>query len=396
MNPSSTSIRSNLCFEQGLLVIVDATFVYERPWAAATLWCAVSILMHLLYLPISNFTGGGVNWRPVYQWYAVPCLISFLLILIAIPETFFVRPPIAFDGRLLVQNGSEHTHIYETTDDISPSNESEGASFEYLGLLRRFFGALTIERAPGTSWRAAGSICVQMVLCICNPLVIWSSLLGAAVLSVAIFQNETQFKYIIFNLITTEPLRTQLRRADVSFAVSGIVSALLSIPISAPLVTWFVRYRARKSGGIRHAEVYLIGYAIPIIFSILTISLFAASVSYRWPTIIQFLIYGITNISYVLVISAGIVWLIEAFPLWAAAAVAIELFFVILLGSLLGAKLGSWALTSQNYIGPSIVQGILVLVLGAVIVPVAFWGKNVRQFIHGRWSLSQKGALRPQ
>jgi MFS family permease len=379
---------------QALLVVIDATFISERPWAAAALWCAVSIMMHVYYLPISFFTGGGVNWRPVYQFWVVPCIISFFVILIWVPETFFLRPSVAFNGRLLVQSASEHTEIYDTTDAISPS-ATEEASPEPDTFLGRLVERLSIHRAPGTNWRAAASICVQMVLCLGNPLVIWASLLGGVVLAVAVFQNETQFKYIVFNLFTTEPLTLQLRRADVYFAASGIISAVLSIPLSAPLITWFVRFCARRSGGTRHAEVYLIGYLIPITTAAITIGLYASSRSNHWPIGTQYVIYAITNISYVLVISAGIVWLAEAFPLWVAAAVAVQLFSVILIGSLLGAKLASWASTG-NIIGPSIVQGTLVLVMGAIIVPIAFWGKSVRQYIHGRWSLSQKGALRPQ
>lgn len=344
-----------------------------------------------------------MHWRPVYQMWVVPCFFSFLLLVALVPETFFVRPPVAFDGRLLVQSSSERTKIYDSKDDIkddikgdidslAPSDENTPDASDVFG---RLIGRLSIRRAQGTSWKAAGSICVQMVLCLGNPLLIWSSLLGGVVLAVAIFQNKTQFQYIIYHLLTAEPLQAQLRRSDIHFAISGIVSALLSIPLSAPLITWFVRFCARRSGGKRHAEVYLIGYVVPIVASAVSIGLYAASITNRWPIGVQYLIYGITNISYVLVISAGIVWLTEAFPIWVAASVAIQLFWVILIGSFLGARLAAWAATG-NVVGPSILQVMLVLVLGAVIVPIAFWGKNVRQYIHGKWSLSQKGALRPQ
>jgi hypothetical protein len=381
---------------QGLLIVFDATFIYERPWATSINWCIVSILTDVYFLPLSYVTDTAATWRPIYQIWVVPCVASLILTVFLVPESFFVRPPIAFDGRFLVQDASEHTRIYDTPDAIGPSSFLEDDSPpESTGLWNKFVDLIKIQRAPGTSWRAAGSTCAQMILCLCNPLVVWVSLFGGVILAVALFQNETQYKYIVFNLLTTENIVVQLHRVESYFAIAGVVSGLLCIPVAGPMITWFVSFCTRRSGGTRHAEVYLIGFVVPIVTATIAIGLMSASITNDWPITMQYIIYGITNMSYILIFSASILWLTEAFPLWAAASIAVELLVVVLLGSFLSAKLGFWAATG-NITGPSILQALLVLVLGAVIVPVAFWGKNVRQFIHGRWSLSQKAALRPQ
>ncbi|KAH6695756.1 major facilitator superfamily domain-containing protein [Plectosphaerella plurivora] len=393
---SVSMVRFAMHFERlGLLIVFDATFIYERPWATTISWCIISVMANIYFLPLSYITDVATNWRPLYQVWVVPCIISLILTLFLVPESFFIRPSVAFDGRFLVQSASEHIQIYDTIDAISPSGFPEDDSpSERTSLLSRFVDLIRVQRAPGTSWRAAGSTCAQMILCFCNPLVIWVSLLSGVILAVAMFQNETQYRFIIFNLLTTESIVVQLHRVETWFVISGVVSGLLSIPVSGPLITWFVAFCARRSGGTRHAEVYLIGFVLPIVTAAISVGLFASSISNDWPITIQYVIYGVTQMSYILIFSAGTVWLTEAFPLWAAASIAVELLVVVLLGSFLSAKLGSWA-EKGNITGPSILQVLLIIILGAVIVPVAFWGKNVRQFIHGRWSLSQKAALRP-
>jgi vacuolar-type H+-ATPase catalytic subunit A/Vma1 len=45
---------------------------------------------------------------------------------------------------------------------------------------------------------------------------------------------------------------------------------------------------------------------------------------------------------------------------------------------------------------PTVLISVLIGVLGTLAVPAAFWGKTVRQYIHGRWSDSERTALRPQ
>lgn len=38
----------------------------------------------------------------------------------------------------------------------------------------------------------------------------------------------------------------------------------------------------------------------------------------------------------------------------------------------------------------------LLLALGGIVVPIAFWGKGARQYINSRWGEGRDGALRPQ
>jgi hypothetical protein len=53
-------------------------------------------------------------------------------------------------------------------------------------------------------------------------------------------------------------------------------------------------------------------------------------------------------------------------------------------------------INSQGFACANIEIGVLTLVVGLLLIPVAFWGKSLRQYIHGRWAMNEGGALRPQ
>ena len=51
---------------------------------------------------------------------------------------------------------------------------------------------------------------------------------------------------------------------------------------------------------------------------------------------------------------------------------------------------------SQGFSGANMEMACIILGIGLVAVPIAFWGKNLRQYIDGKWAINEMGALRPQ
>ncbi|KAM0331450.1 hypothetical protein ACHAQA_003126 [Verticillium albo-atrum] len=373
-----------------ILLILDATFVNERPYAMAIYWSTITGLISILLVPLPYITDTAVNWKPVYQAWITPSLVSFVLIFFFVPETFFLRPAVAMDGRILAQSSSETVRIYDNWESLGADGSEAHRELADDPNASICWQRLKVSRAIGTEWKAARAIYMQMLLCFCNPLVIWVSLLGAAVLCNVVFLNLTQAIFL------SETLKGEdLRMMNTYFGISGGVSSILAFPASGPLITWCTRYFTIRCGGTRHAEVYLIGFMVPVIAGATSIGLHAAAITNKWPPVVHYVNFGLANFSFICGFVATVIWITEAFPPWAAASLAVELFTLTILASVIVINLASWA-SDGNILGPCTVLLLLLVFMGVLAVPLAFWGKSVRQYIHGRWSKSEKGALRPQ
>ncbi|KAF7524520.1 hypothetical protein G7054_g11393 [Neopestalotiopsis clavispora] len=92
---------------------------------------------------------------------------------------------------------------------------------------------------------------------------------------------------------------------------------------------------------------------------------------------------------------AVVLWMTEAFPRWASAALAVVLFSGNMVAFVIGLTLSPW-IVGQSIVPQGAVLVGLVAGVGLIALPVAFWGKSVRQYINCRWCNSESGALRPQ
>ncbi|KAM5349356.1 hypothetical protein ACJ41O_005861 [Fusarium nematophilum] len=368
-----------------ILILIDATFIHERPNALSLYWCsgAVFIKLSLIILPLT--TDLDTNWRSVYQGWAVPCLTALVLALIFIPETYFLRPPVALDGRILVQSSSEKVKIYDDWHDVEAGAERP---LPELPATRNPLSRLKVSRAPGTSWAAMAATYKQMLLCILNPLTFWVSLLSGVILSGVIYLNLAQPSVLVVRWGQDPEAVSRLS------GVAGIVGSFVALA-TGPLVCWLTRSCSLRAGGVRHAEVYLPIFAMPVVSGLLSIILNAFAIEEDWAPIWMYITSALSLFSYLTGNVAFTLWITEAFPRWAAAALAVQLFVSNMASFGIGTAIMPWVET-KTIVQPTVVISVLILILGVLAVPAAFWGKNVRQFIHGRWSDSEKGALRPQ
>ncbi|KAH6661198.1 major facilitator superfamily domain-containing protein [Truncatella angustata] len=371
-----------------LTMVLDATFIHERPYALSLYWCVGSVIIKALTLPLPLITEITTDWRPIYEIWFLVILIALVLVICFVPETYFIRPPVAFDGRVLVQSGTEKVRIY---DDWFLVHETGGMKpLPEAPLRSAWFDQLKIRRAEGTQWWSMLATFAQMPFCFINPLIFWVSLLNACLLGTVIFLNLLQPGALMgfVGIGNSGLINTYL-------GVSGAIGALLALPLSGPTTAWLTKYLSLRSGGVRHAEVYLPGFAIPTIAGCLSVGMAAVAVDREWSPLWQYVAATLSMISYNTGNVATALWVTEAFPRWASAALSSVLFTANAVAFILGLKLTPWVrgvhIMPQSYVW----MGLLA-VMGLVAVPVAFWGRTVRQYIQGRWSFSEKGALRPQ
>lgn len=351
-------------------------------------WSSGAALVKLNVLILPFVVDVCSNWRSIYHVWSAPCLVALALVIFLVPETYFERPPVALDGRVLVQSSSEKVSVYDDWEKA----ESYGAERPLPDAPPKwsFWSRFGISRAPGTNFKAMGATYVQMALCIVNPLTFWVSLLTGVSLSAIIFLNVSQPAAL------AGPIFQQDSQTNgVSLGIAGIIGSILAFPASGPLASWFTRYYSLRTGGIRHAEIYLPSFAIPVASSLASIMLNGIAITNSWRPVWLCVSSGISIFSYLTGNVAFTLWITEAFPRWAAAALAVQLSTGNMVSLGIGSATMKWV-EDGEVIPPTILIGAWILFLGAMAVPAAFWGKAVRQYIHGRWSESEKGALRPQ
>ncbi|KAM0338756.1 hypothetical protein ACHAPQ_002154 [Fusarium lateritium] len=371
-----------------ILIVIDATFIHERPNALSLFWCSGSVFIKLSILILPLTTDLAMQWRCVYKIWFAHCVLALILVVILVPETYFLRPPVALDGRVLVQSASEKVQVYGGWDELEEIRNEK--PLPDVPSSWSFWSHLMVSRAPGTKWSSMVATYGQMLLCILNPLTFWVSLLTGVVLSGVIFLNLTQTASLMQALGVKH-----IDTINIMLGVTGVVGSILAFPATGPLASWFTRYYTLRNGGIRHAEVYLAIFSIPVVTGLLSVIINGLAIINGWPEVWIYVTSAISLISYLTGNVAFTLWITEAFPRWAAAALAVQLFVGNIIGFGIGTAVAPWV-QHDHILEPTILIAALLLIMGAMAVPAAFWGKNVRQYIQGRWSDSERTALRPQ
>ncbi|KAK2041136.1 MFS general substrate transporter [Colletotrichum somersetense] len=343
-------------------------------------------LLSLTSVPALSASG----WRAFYSVWIFPCLAVLVCVFFFLPETYFVRPVVAFDGRILVQGASEKIQMYdgwEQTVGGRPDNagQPEPARETLWQSIVRKWGV----QKRGAGFREMWTCYVQTMLCACNPLVFWVAILNALNFGAMILIGET------YTAVMAQPPYSLPPRVISMVSPASAIGSLLAWPVSAILTSRVARRLTLRNGGVRDAEHYLIAFLPPVLAGAGSLFLYGLAVQNKWNFIWIFVSYAINSFSAAAFGIASTLWVTEAFPRWAAPAMVIVGGAGYMLSFATCSVITPW-LDSQGYLGASFEYGAVLLIVGAVAVPLAFCGKSLRQYIHGRWGESEAGALRPQ
>ncbi|KAH6629328.1 major facilitator superfamily domain-containing protein [Boeremia exigua] len=373
------------------LMVVDLTFIHQRTRAVASIW-SVLAGAGTGFLAIVPYLSPPGTWRPFYYYWSIPMALSFPLALLLYPETYFKRPTVAFDGLILLQSATEKLTIYKDLDigsDIYrdlpdlPSDYSQERT-----LFRRFCSYFQFRCSPVTSWKSMGYCYIQMAHCAINPLIFWVLLASAIHWASILFVGST------YTNILRSPPYTLRPSIIININISSAVGAFLAYPVGGWLIDRVLKRMAQRNGGVREAEHFLIGYIPPALIGACGSVLYGFAVHRQWHYSLFFVSTGLTAFAWITLCITNIMWLTEAFPRWAAPAVAVSGGACYIISFAIGFGLLPW-ISAHGFKLVGIELAFLQLAAGLVAVPVAFWGKGARQAINGRWSEERSGALRP-
>lgn len=379
--------RSMLMGEKMLLMVIDLTFIHQRPQAIAIFWSLSGVASLVALSLVPTLTNAGSSWRTFYLVYTIPSAFALVLALFLYPETYFLRPAIAFDGHVLVQSATEKVKVYEGWEEV-PGGKALPDTPE-KSKLRAIMKELRVWGTVKGGWKAMMACYPQILMCVFNPLIFWVALLNAAV-----FASMISIGMTYVTLLSAEPYSFPIQVIAL-INLSAAVGALLAWPVSGIMIARITRRLAMRNGGVRDAEHYLPAFVLPILSGATSAMLYGVAGQRKWHWIWIYISYALNAFSSVSLGTANTLWVTEAFPRWAGAA-------LVVVGG--GSYIASFGMSfvilpwiqSQGFAGENIEIAVVILVVGGILIPIAFWGKRLRQHIHSRWGMSEKGALRPQ
>ncbi|RYP87626.1 hypothetical protein DL769_000485 [Monosporascus sp. CRB-8-3] len=312
------------------------------------------------------------------------------LSLFFLPESFFIRPAVAYDGRILVQSSTEKVKLYEPWQYAEGEEDDlEQASLEVRHKqISPWMSWMRMLRPFGASWKSMLACYPQILLCVCNPLIFWVAVMNAINFGGMLFVGST-----ISGVLARPPYSLSdqlLGLVNGSAAVGALIAWPLTVSLGCPIV----KKLTVRADGVRHAENYLIFYLLPILTGVASVVLYGLTVTHEWHFSIACLAYGLNSFSNIGMGLANTLWVTEAFPRWAAAALVVVGGVSYMASFAISFAVPPWVET-EGFAKTGIEMGVLLLVAGLVALPVTLWGKSLRQAIHGKWSLYEGGALRP-
>ncbi|KAF2470825.1 MFS general substrate transporter [Lindgomyces ingoldianus] len=371
------------------LIVIDVTFIHQRPRAIAAVWSTVGGYGVISLSCVPPLTNHGTQWRRFYIYWSIPAAITFVMALLVFPETYFKRPTVAYNGLTIQQTASERIIIYED-DNINQSDDWSNKGLPHTpsrSWIRAFVDQYFFSRSTTTSWMSMLYCYPQIFFCSLNPLIFWVVIMTAVNFAGMMFIGAT------FPIILTSPPYS-LKSSIVMVSNSAGIGGLLAWPSVEFLSCFVLKNLARRNKGIREAEHYLVCYILPVVTGSLSTLIYGLAVSRQWSFPIYCIAYGFNGFSFASLAIANTLWVTEAFPRWAAPALVVVGGGSYVASFLISLALVPWIAT-QGYLIVGIELAGLQIVSGLILTPIAFWGKDLRQKIHGRWAERRDGALRP-
>ncbi|KAF2715747.1 MFS general substrate transporter [Pleomassaria siparia CBS 279.74] len=374
-----------------ILIIIDLTFIHERPSAIAMVMAIVAFTGTPSIGLVPIVSDQGKDWNRFYKLWCIPIGISFLVAILFFPETYFKRPIVAYDGRTFIQTASEKLRIYDNEDVPATSRKlynKELPDMPSRPWIRSFIDLFSVSRATRTSWKSMLLCYPQIFFCLINPLIFCVVIAAAVNFAGMMFIGATYAK------ILSSPPYSYPAYIIVNVNTCAGVGSLFSWPLGGWLVGYVLKRLAKRNKGVREAEHYLVGYILPVITGSLSTIIYGLAVHNKWHFGFYYLAYGINSFSYTTINLTNILWITEAFPRWAAPALVI-----VGGGSMVASFAVSFALVpwieAQGYLWVGLEVTGIQIATGLLFVPAVFWGKGLRQRIHGPWTERREGALRP-
>ncbi|TVY81185.1 putative MFS-type transporter [Lachnellula suecica] len=361
-----------------ILMIIDMTYIHQRPLYIALFWCFTTVLSNIGLALTPLIISAGGSWRAFYWVWLVPSALTIFLALFGCPETYFKRYPISFDGHILAQYENGKTTIYTNWGEVPKGKPLpvEPTVWKAGSVAKNiiFWNRTTTE-----GWQAVSAFPKQLLICVCNPLILWVLILNALIFGGMVLTCSTYAE-----VLQEPPYNFSFQNIGLA-KVSPAIGAMLAFLSSGILTRQSIHFLAKRNRGVREPEHYVPSFILPVITSSISLGLFAMAVHRQWDWRWILLFVGLDYFSAISVFVSVALWVTEAFPLWAGPAIVVVgaggygLSFALSFGIMPRAN-------SEGLAKTYIELGLLTLIVGLVGLPVNYWGARFRNYIYSKWT----------
>jgi hypothetical protein len=181
-------------------------------------------------------------------------------------------------------------------------------------------------------------------------------------------------------------------------SIAAAIGSLLAWPASGVMTARICLRLTVRNHGVRDVEHFLPSFILPVIASAVSLMLYGVAAQENWHWMWIFFAHGLNYFGFIALFTSTTLWAAESFPRWAAAALTVVVGGSNVISFGLSFAIWHW-MAAKGLAVPNCHMGVLILVVGLVGIPVAFYGKCWRLYMNRRWvrwGMSEGGALRPQ
>lgn len=345
------------------LIVQDMVFIHWRNRCFSAVWASQGIIIVTLGicspLIISDYT-----WRFLYNICAIMAAITWLIILITLPETRYFRSTQELRG--------------EPLEPLEPGKLKP--DIDYVRYGRRTWwdeiGVFTMGFAWGRAWEAVLASLKSFFF----PNIFWVIVLNGLFSAVSLAAGQTGAVVLL-----TQP-------NSWPFRILGL--AVLPIVIASFFVALFAGYGADRisnfitkkyRGGLRDPEVHLINLFVPMIFAIIGCIMFGYGGTYIGHVSWAVFVVGIGFLSFGL-LSANVIfstYVVESYPEWAGPVLVNVASARNIIGFGFSFKVTDW-IGQLGFLKMFGVYAGVIALLSLGLIPMYIYGRQTRKFC-GKW-----------
>ncbi|KAM0226975.1 hypothetical protein ACHAPO_011923 [Fusarium lateritium] len=356
------------------IIVLDLSFLNQRGSRLVAYWTFTAVGSSLLLVAtpfVVDYADG--DWRVNYWFWTAWTVFSLVIVLLAVPETYFIRPVAALSGKFHATDAYGTHRTFDTielareagfdVDTRCPNSTPKAASYA------RQFAPLNIQPSPIT--RFLGSF-RDVFTCILVPGTLWALILNSVVFGGLVVLSLTYSQRLEMEPWHFSP--STVGTVQLGAAIGGLVGLAygeMTEPVS--------RYLTHRNGGLREPEHVLPNFILPSVVAFLGMIVYgivgAEPTKYSWVGIhASFALYYFSFCSLSAITG---VWLGELLPHMSGPAIVLVCGGRNAVSFGYSNSFGSW-ITFLGFGQTYILFGGILCALGFLSIPLYFVNGRIR------------------